>query len=54
MAEELDDQAAMAQWAAENGPAAMPPAAEGVADGDGRDGCGDADCNFHFSTSVDV
>ena len=34
MAEELDDQAAMAQWAAENGPAAMPPAADALADGD--------------------
>ncbi|MDB5531631.1 MAG: fliM, partial [Devosia sp.] len=34
MAEELDDQAAMAQWAAENGPAAMPPAAASIADAD--------------------
>ena len=34
MAEELDDQAAMAQWAAENGPAATPPGAAAIADGD--------------------
>jgi flagellar motor switch protein FliM len=34
MAEELDDQAAMAQWAAENGPAAMPPAADALGDAD--------------------
>jgi flagellar motor switch protein FliM len=32
MAEELDDQAAMAQWAAENGPAATPPGAVSMTD----------------------
>ncbi len=34
MAEELDDQAAMAQWAAENGPAATPPGAAAMGDVD--------------------
>jgi flagellar motor switch protein FliM len=34
MAEELDDQAAMAQWAAENGPAATPPGAAALGDAD--------------------
>ena len=43
MAEELDDQAAMAQWAAENGPAAMPPAADALGDADAWAAPGDGD-----------